>query len=448
LVAAALTAWPAVAHAVDEESGSETGTIVLLLLLVGVAYLTTHFVVGRLQTRLLVVAGVEYIILGILLGPAVPQIHALDDLAGLLPIIALAAGWVGLVRGMEINLKHFGSGPEGSVRLAVGDDLVAGLVVAGGAFGLFASGALGEIAWNDAWLVAGVLGCTAATGSTEPIEVVKRRYHVEGKVIPLLRRSARAGDALALFVFGLLFCIFRRDAPGAALTLSAAEWALVAVGTGALLGVLFLFFLGEGSHENENGRFLTLVGVITFASGAAYFLDLSPLLVNLVLGIVLVTWAPAGTRIQGTLERTERPMSLVLLLFAGALWRTPDPVSQTASHFFDGAVEMQRAIIAILWWIVMPVVLVATLRFVGKIVGSRLAAWGRPFRADLYRGLIGHGDVTVAMAISFRLVYEGLAVDVAYTVIIISVVLHDLIAPRMLRSLLVDAGELQKEQAT
>lgn len=323
--------------------------------------------------------------------------------------------------------------------------MVAGLVACAGSFALFASGALGDIARGDAWLAAGVLGCTAATGSTEPIEVVKRRYHVDGEVIPLLRRSARAGDALALFVFGLLFCIFRHDAVGAALTLSAAEWALVAVGIGGLLGVLFLFFLGDES--NENGRFLTLVGVITFASGAAYFLDLSPLLVNLVLGIVLVTWAPAGGRIQGTLERTERPMSLVLLLFAGALWQTPDPVSRTVAHFFDGVAGVENAIIAILWWIVLPLVLFAALRLVGKILGSRLAAWGKPFRGDLYRGLFGHGDVTVAMAISFRLVYDGLAVDVAYTVIILSVVLHDLVAPRMLRSLLVDAGELQKEQS-
>jgi hypothetical protein len=437
-----------VAYAQDEATSS-TSTIVLLLLLVGAAYLTTHFVVGRLQTWLLVVTGVEYIVLGILLGPAVPQIHALDDIARLLPVFALAAGWVGLLRGMEIDLKHFGDGPLGSVRLAIGDDAVAGLLVTAGTFALLASGALGDIAEADVWLAAGVLGCTAATGATEPIDIVKRRYEVDGPTVPMLRRSARAGDALALFVFGLLFCIFRHEPPGAALTLSPAEWALVAVGIGFLLGVLFLFFLGdsaESSHHAENGRFLTLVGVITFASGAAYFLDLSPLLINLVLGAVLITWAPTGARMRATLERTERPMSLVLLLFAGALWRTPEPVRRAVWRFTEGAVGIDGVLVSIVWWILMPLVVYALLRLLGKILGSHIASWGSSIRRDLYRGLLGHGDATVAMAISFRLVYDGLYVEIAYTVIILSVVLHDLIAPRMLRALLVDAGELRSEQ--
>jgi NhaP-type Na+/H+ or K+/H+ antiporter len=49
------------------------------------------------------------------------------------------------------------------------------------------------------------------------------------------------------------------------------------------------------------------------------------------------------------------------------------------------------------------------------------------------------------MAVSFRLVYEGNAAKIAYTVVLASVVLNDLIAPRLLRGLLVDEGELQRE---
>ena len=49
------------------------------------------------------------------------------------------------------------------------------------------------------------------------------------------------------------------------------------------------------------------------------------------------------------------------------------------------------------------------------------------------------------MAVSFRLVYEGDAAKIAYSVVLGSIILNDLIAPRLLRGLLVDEGELQRE---
>jgi hypothetical protein len=266
-------------------------------------------------------------------------------------------------------------------------------------------------------------------------------------MMSMLRRSARLGDAAALVVFGLLVCLFHRGDEHATTDLSWFEWAGVSIGIGLILGFLFRFFLGTSA--SENGRFLTLVGVITFASGAAWFLNLSALFINLVLGVILVNFAPTSTRIRTTLHRTERPMSLVLLLFAGALWQPPEPVRRTWAHAFDSFDGTLNALIAVGWWIVMPLCAFVVVRYLGKRLGSAVGAWGHPFRSDLYRGLLGHGDATVAMAISMRLIYAdgGLAVDVAFTTIVLSCVLHDLIAPRVLRGLLVDAGELRKEQA-
>ena len=56
------------------------------------------------------------------------------------------------------------------------------------------------------------------------------------------------------------------------------------------------------------------------------------------------------------------------------------------------------------------------------------------------------------MVVSFRLVYErvfpnSVAIDIAYSVILGSVILNDLVAPRVLRALLVDAGDLDRELA-
>ncbi|MGB5283652.1 MAG: hypothetical protein WBN29_04025, partial [Polyangiales bacterium] len=80
-----------------------------------------------------------------------------------------------------------------------------------------------------------------------------------------------------------------------------------------------------------------------------------------------------------------------------------------------------------------------------KWIASLIAGWGTTLRKDLFRGLLAHGDVTLAMAVSFRLVYEGPAANIAYSVVLGSVIVNDLIAPRLLRGLLVDEGEIQRE---
>ncbi|MEM9194986.1 MAG: hypothetical protein AAGF12_37760 [Myxococcota bacterium] len=417
-------AWmtPQTAYAAGGGESGAVSEIVLLLALVAVAYLLTHFVVGRLQRWFLIVAGLEYVVLGALLGPGVPVVKAFDDLTKLLPVIALATGWIGLLRGMELRRDILSSAPRGTLRIALFDVIFAGGLVTAASYFLAMSGFLGPITASEASILAGVLGCCAATRTTEPLDIIERRYRVEGPTVPLLRQSARVGDALSIFVFGLLFCIFRPH-EGASYDLSAAGWIGVSTGLGVLLGLLFRPFLGK--DDSENGRFLALVGIITFAEGAAWFLELSALYVNLILGLVLVNTTQAGKEIHQTLERTNRPITLVLLVFAGALWVPPDPVPTVA----------------------LGVSFIA-LRLLGKALASRVAAANGLLRRDLFRGQLGHGDATIAMAVSFKLLFQGPAIDVAYSVIVGSVILHYLIAPRFLRALLVDGGEVRQEQET
>jgi hypothetical protein len=235
----------------------------------------------------------------------------------------------------------------------------------------------------------------------------------------LLRNGTRLGDIVVILAFGLLFCVFHESAAGAH-QYSPSLWAWVTVLLGAALGFLFSLFLA--GDESDNSRFLALVGIIAFASGGAYFLELSPLAVNLSMGFVLVNFARGGHLLHSTLESTERPMTIVLLIFAGALWVPTD-------------VEVTLAALAGF----------LVLRTTAKWLASIIAAWGTSLRKDLFRGLLAHGDVTLAMAVSFRLVYRDGPADIAYSVVLGSVIVNDLVAPRLLRGLLADQGEIQRE---
>jgi len=244
---------------------------------------------------------------------------------------------------------------------------------------------------------------------------------LSGDFVVTLKQTARLGDMLAITGFGFLFCAFHvAITPASGRAPTPVEWGVITVGLGLMLGGLFTVFLGK-DKATEN-LLLPLVGIITFASGAAFFLDLSAILVNLVLGVVLVNTAKQGEAVRETLEGTVRPISLILLVFAGALW-TPPPLWPTV-------------------WLCVGLIV---LRLLGKGLFLWLAALGTSLRKDTARGLIGQGHVAVAMALSMKLVFHGPAIDMVYTAILVAVVLHELVAPRLLKGLLVDAGVIQRE---
>jgi hypothetical protein len=354
----------------------------------------------------------------------VPQLHALNNLSSLFPVIALAAGWVGLLRGTQFDTDELRASTGATWSIVLLHHVLAGTLTGAASYLMLTSGFIGEVDSRTAGVCASVLACCAAADSAAPFELLSRRYQIQGTLAPLLSRAARFGDVLVIIAFSVVFAVFHGNSEG---TSDAAEWWLITLGLGAGLGALFTPFMG--ADESENGRFLALVGIITFASGAAYFLRLSPLAVNVVLGIFLVNLSKSGRRIRATLQSTEKPMALVLMILAGTLWK-PSP------------------------WLPTLIGLVAFvgLRLAGKWLGSWIGARGSDLRRDLYRGLLAHGSVTVAMAVSFRLVYERIfpettAIDIAYSVILGSVILNDLVAPRILRALLVDAGDLDRELA-
>ena len=437
-LAALISLVPSVAFA-SGGSADDQDTLTVLGFLAGIsaAYVFAHYVVDKLQQRFLVIAGLEYLLLGVLLGPVVAGV--LQDLPSVFPIIALAAGWIGLLRGMEFEFGSFVNRPRGTMRIVILHHGVPGLLVGWAAFTLISDpnwlefvgatvdegGRFHEEPWRELAASALFLGIAAATDSAEPFDLLRRRYAIEGKLTEQLRAATRLGDVFVILAFGLIFCFFHVSSESSE-GVRPAEWFLLQMGIGGALWVFFSFFLG--GDETPNGRFLAMVGIITFAGGAAFFVQLSPLAVNVVLGILLVNIARSGRRtgrqMYETLTNTERPMTLVLTVLAGALWRPP-PLVPT------------------LWVLAGFLVL----RHLGKFLASRLAAFGQAdIRDDLFLGLLNHGEVTIAMAVSFQLVFDGPSADVAYTVVLVSSLLSDLIAPRALRTLLVNAGEIRRER--
>lgn len=401
---------------------SATGSVLGGLVLVGVAYFIAHFVVDRLQRQFLFVSGAEYLLLGILLGPAgAKALTVFDNLGALAPVIAFAAGWIGLLYGMELHLRTLLDDDRGlAMRLAFAEVAGVSLATGGAAYGFFVSGWLVDpIPTAEAAVAASAMGCAAAAGSSSAVDLIENSYtSIQSRLLPLIRHTSRIGDLLAIAGLGVLFCVFHVSGERSAWGISTLwpNWMLMTIFLGLGIGVLFAVFLS--SDADENSRFLTLVGIIVFAAGAAFFLEISAVTVNLMLGVAVVN-SQDGPAVKSTLNSSLKPVTLVLMIVAGAMW---------------APVDLRAAVVAAVGYILV--------RGASKALALFLATMGQPVRRDLFRGLMAQGDVAIAIAVSFRLVYDGPAADLAYSSIIISVMVHELVAPRLLKGLLIEAGEL------
>jgi Kef-type K+ transport system membrane component KefB len=198
-------------------------------------------------------------------------------------------------------------------------------------------------------------------------------------------------------------------APDLARSPTAVEWAVITAAIGVIGGTLFHLFLGE--ERDVDRLFISLAGAIVLMTGAAAYLQLSPLLSGLFLGCILANTSRNRAEIQQVLTKVERPLYFVLLLCGGAIW-TP---SSNA-------------------WLV-PVLMFLALRIIGKLGGARLAArfngmlpvigpnWGR--------ALLGQGGLALAIAFGYLAQDNSVFPNIVFTAAVASVLLTDLVSARL-----------------
>ena len=412
-----------------EEAAADGSMVLLLTILgaIGAAYLLTHFLVDRLQRSWLFTSGVEYVLLGVLLGSST---GVLSDHTTLAPVLAFGTGWIGLLEGASLRLEKLRLLPRWAFRLASVDLLVVGGGVTCAGWALLEPG-LG-LPTPEAILAAGVLGCAATSGSASASKLLLQRFPQlgpesvedplpEGTVIAMVEAAARLTQTLSILAFGVLVCVFHPDMQGVETSPGPSDWCFLMLGLGLALGALFRLLVSSESTDNQ--RFMAMVGIICFASGAALFLDLSALTVNLVLGAWLVQ-GPEGPQLDRSLTSTLGPVVLLLLVLAGVVWTPVSPVT-------GGLLALS----------------VLAARFLLKLIAGAIAAAGTPVRADIGRGALAQGPVALCIALSYRMIFDGEAVDIVFTAILVSVVVSEAVAPRLLKGLLVDAGELRQDVA-
>ena len=378
-----------------------------LILLVAVGYLAAHLLFEWLAKRFLLVSGAEYLLLGLLIGPVGTGLLNDETMRAFTPVTMLALGWIGVGLGLRLHLPSLLRIPSFMYRVGLGEAL--------GTFVLTAGTMAVALDWFtdqpfEAVLPAAlVLGAVAACSGTSGVDVVAARLGQSEPIVRQLRVATLTDAIVAVVVLALVLCL----AHPAGLTAwgrdpTVTEWAVITVAIGVVGGMLVHLFIGD--ERKVDRLVIALAASIVLVTGAAAYLQLSPLLPAVLMGGILANTSRQRRLLEELIGKVERPFTFVLLICAGALWQ---PALRD-------------------WGI--PVVLFLALRIAGKLGGARLAArlngmlpvygptWGR--------ALLGQGSLAIAIALNLLLVEPGPLASIVFSAALSSVLLTDILSAR------------------
>lgn len=400
------------------------GALVLFLLGLAGARLSFTTAGMPLGARFLFVAGTHFLFIGFLLGPVVGLLTR-DVIAQFFPLLALGLGWVGLLFGLQLDVRSLRRFPWRLTGAALLQGTVAFVVFVG--LALLVLAPFVEI--NST--ARGVVLAAAATACVSgPLGVSAVAANVRGKASELLLFVASLDAFVGIVALQLVGVFYPPLGVSSATVAVGVEWLLVALAVGMVFAI-FLMWLTRPKPDNDE-LVLFLLGSALFIGGAALYLGLAPLFVAMVAGLLLGNFAPMRRRIYSVLQQWEKPIYVILLLLLGAL-------------------------VTIRGVAIVPLAIGYTVvRAIAKLAGGWVAA--RFVRRHVHvpgtlgLGLITQGGMSLVIALSVVLSYGGLASREVVlmnftTAVVIGVLLSELVGPFLTRDLLRRAGELQGTDA-
>ena len=400
------------------------GALVLFLLGLAGARLSFTTSVMPLGARFLFVAGTHFLFIGYLLGPVVGLLSR-ETIAQFFPLLALGLAWVGLLFGLQLEMRQLRKFPARFTVAAMLQGVVAFVV-------FFALAALALMPFFELTeIVRAVVLAGAATACvSSPLGLVAVSANTRGRTSELL---LYIGSLDALVGIVALQLVFALNNPLRAVGMNVAiggEWILAAVAVGIAFAI-FLVWLTRPKPDRDE-LVLFLLGSALFLGGAALYLGLSTLFVAMVAGVIVGNVSPMRRRVFTVLQDWEKPIYVIILLLLGALVVVNDLN-------------------------VIPLALgYALIRVVAKLAGGWVAA--RIVRPQLHvpdslgLGLLTQGGMSLVIVLSILLAYGGLGeadrvLSSFTTAVVIGVVLSELFGPFFTRRLLRAAGEMTGVEA-
>ncbi len=368
-----------------------------------------------------------YIFLGLLMGPMFLNFLDSNILDSLTPLVLLGLGWIGILFGIQLKFSDIIRFPRSFFGVMIFNSVVPLIFVfIAFIFYFFYAGQITPTSQGVIVAFALVFAAMASCTSQSTMTVMGRGLIDSGKrnIVILLRYVSSLDDMVAIPLVGLAFAYEGFHTIGGEIYF---RWWDVLLAT-VLLGLLSGFILNFIVRITEDKRelFLVVIGMVILSVGGARYLNVSPLLMSAISGMVLANMSPKQSEIMDILLLGEKPIFLIFLITIGAL------------------LEFSPQVL-----IVVPIYI--GIRFLGKVLGGFGASLVFKTYFEIPRniglGSISQGSMAVAIALSF----SQLAPDPIGGLIIFSVttsiLFNELLAPMAIKSVLGSAKDGNRGKA-
>lgn len=355
-----------------------------------------------------------YLIAGLLIGPYILKIVPADLVKGLEMVSQMALAFIAFSIGSEFKLNYLKKVGTMPIIIAVMEGLAATAVVV---LVLILTGFNIEIAI--------LLGAIASATAPAATIMVVRQYKAKGPVTETLLSVVALDDAVALIAFGFAIAIVNMmQHPGeTSLLLSVAKPVGEILGSlllGFLLGVLFMVPLRF--FKKDSNRLIITTGFVFLGSALATMFGLSPLLLCMAMGAMLVNVSKSGDSILRLTENVTPPIFLMFFVVSGME--------------LDITVLPQVGVIGVLYIIC---------RVIGKVAGASLGAIIMK-APDAVKKFIGFSLVPQAgVAIGLSLLAAQMLPQYGQTiraVVLSATFIYELTGPAITKAALRKAGEI------
>ena len=238
-----------------------------------------------------------------------------QTLADLRPAYEFGLGWIGLVVGMQLNVRRLDELPPSFTTTLVFMTLPATLLAAvGSALFLVALGLQ-----YGAGLLRDVLVLAACAAVSAPANLRLLLRQAPPRAMQIVSSITQVDQVVAFAILALVASMFRPQAT-VLWRLPRSGWFVVSLGVGFLLGVIIYLLLRNVRSRAEEVSLL--IGGAALAAGTAGYLALSVPVVCALAGAVLANVPYRDrARLEATLGEFERPMYLMFLFLVGTTWR-------------------------------------------------------------------------------------------------------------------------------
>jgi len=276
--------------------------------------------------------------------------------------------------------------------------------------------------------------------ATAPAVIVAEVHHMRahGRFVDYLFGITALGDAFSVMAFGLAFSMVMNvlDVDTAGLYTVAAS--LREIGLSVVFGAVaaLLLHILVRKVRNPNEYLIVTLGIVFTMTGTAIILKLSPLLVNMALGIVLINLSSHHHRLFHRIEPLTPPIYALFFVIAGIE--------------IEPEVFMQAGVAAAgLYYISAR----ALGRCAGVYAGARVSGLPAPMRLNLGIGLLSQGGIALGFVLLIRTsplvtrIPETSALHGVFpllmNIVLISIFVNEMASPFCLRHAIVHGNDME-----